>query len=209
MTPPLYLLSLFLSILLAGLLLFFVWRGRFSARIIVWSTLLFVLAEAGTIAWVATTLFFAWNDNPACGLWCQVRLPPYSNYWYSESFYRYGAYFGVNAAAGLVFGFLFWIFARMTHGRVIDRDDVFLLTLVGMMVGWPNILVFLVALFVLGVLVFLAKRIFRSRIENPRVVITPLIPLAALPILFWGDFLASRIFNLYDIGLVAITLGRP
>lgn len=197
---------------MALLLLILLWilfrRGVFRTRTIVWSFLGLVLLEAAYVAWVATDLFMLWNANPNCPT-CQVHLPPYSNYWYQESFYRYGAFFGVNIAAGLVFGFLFWIFARMTKGSVLDRDDVFLLTLVGMMVGWPNILVFLAVLFVLGVLVFLAKRIFRSRIENPRVVITPLIPLAALPILFWGDFLASRIFNLYDIGLVAITLSHP
>lgn len=208
MRPQLFYLEVFQSVIVLVLLLQYCRQLTFRARAIIWSCFAWLLSATAFIAWVAIYLFRTWNVNPACPA-CQVHLPPYSNYWYQESFYRYGAFFGVNIAAGLVFGFLFWIFSRVTHGRVIDRDDVFLLTLSGMMVGWPNILVFLVALFVLGTAVYIVKRLAGPRVVNHRVIITPFIPLAALPILFWGDFLASRIFNLYDIGLVAITLSRP
>lgn len=208
MAPNFLLLTLAQLVLLAGLILVLFRTGRFSRRAVVWSVLALVVLEAGFVVWVAADLFHRWNDNPACAP-CQLRLPPHSDYWYQESFYRWGAFFGVNAAAGLLFGFGFWLFARFTKGRVIDRDDVFLLTLAGMMTGWPNILLFLASLFVLGIGVWIAKRLFLNRDGNPQVVVTPLIPFAAAPILIWGDWLAVRLLNIYDIGLVATTLVKP
>lgn len=201
--PDLVAVQVSLSVILLLLLVLLLDR-RVNSRIFVWSSITIVLVEAIFTSWVAVDLFQLWNDNPDCRL-CQVHLPPYSNYWYEQSFWLYGKYFGINAATGVLFGLGFWLFARRTKGRVIDRDDVFLLTLAGMMTGWPNILLFLGALFVLGTAVWALKRLLRNRVTNPNVIITPLIPFAAIPIILWGDQLA-RLLHFYDLGLVALTL---
>ncbi|MBI3115235.1 MAG: hypothetical protein HYZ09_01930 [Candidatus Kerfeldbacteria bacterium] len=204
--PNLFVLVALDGALAVGLLWLLLRRTTFSTRVIVWSSVWFWFTRVAYIAWVATHLFLLWNANPDCPS-CQVHLPPYSNFWYEESFGRWGAYFGVNIAAGLVFGLAFWFFAKRTGGRVIDRDDVFLLTLVGMMTGWPNILLFLIALFVSGAIISTIKRL--AGVPEWRVVVTPVIPIAALPIIIFGDVIAHWAFNLYDIGLVAIRLTPP
>lgn len=206
--PLLPALELVYVVMLVVVLAVVVRRPRVGTSLMVWTSLGFFIVTAVYVWWIAMAAFAQWNDNPQCGAFCQSFLPPYSDYWYRETFGRFGAYFGVNILAGLVFGAAFWWFARRTGGEVIDRDDVFLLTLAGMMTGWPNILLFLAVLFVCSVAVYLLKRRWRSRVTNPRVVITPLIPLAAAAIVLWGDWLAARL-GLYDLGFVAITLVKP
>lgn len=206
-TPTLALLAALHVGLLVFALLTLVRRGRTTTSLVVWVTFIFILTDILFVAWVAIEAYLRWSD-PACGSLCAANLPPYSDYWYRETFGRFGAYFGAQILTGLVFGAAFWWFARRTGGEVIDRDDVFLLTLSGMMVGWPNVLLFLAALFACSVAVYLLKRRWRSRVTNPRVVITPLIPLAAAAIVLWGDWLAARL-GLYDLGFVAITLVKP
>lgn len=206
MRPNLFFLAALESVVVLVALLVLVRRRTLTTRAMMWVAFASLLLVAGFIAWVAASLLAAWLD-PQCRV-CLVNLPPFSTFWYRESFGRYGAYFGVNIATGLLFGLGFWLFARRTKGEVIDGDDVFLLTLAGAMIGWPNILLFLAALFFVSVAVFLVKRRFRDRVTNPRVIITPLIPFAALPIILWGDWLAARL-GFYDLGLVAITLVKP
>ncbi len=193
------------SLVLVLLLRVLVWRRTLSRRVMIWSVIAAIGLELAFIGWVALDLWWTWHQ-PDCKL-CYVHFPPYSDYWYRLSFYNFGSYFGVNTLTGLLVGFAFWVLARRTEGEVIDRDDVFLLTLCGLLTGWPNILLFLGVLFVAAVLIFVVKVLFRRRISNPRVVITPFIPLAGIPIVLWGDTLA-RWLHFYDLGLVAVNLTR-
>lgn len=156
------------------------------------------LAVASVGAVVAFT-WIIWHDLASCGTACVYFFPPYSNYYFNETLVLWVSTVSFNAIVGLTGGILFSWFARRTHGRIIDQVDVDLLTVGGMVAGWPNILLFYGLVFALTVLLTVVRAVL-SRNATVRTVITPALPLAAALIAIFGDQI-SRWLGLYDIGL--------
>ncbi|MBI4426657.1 MAG: hypothetical protein HY567_03700 [Candidatus Kerfeldbacteria bacterium] len=168
--------------------------SRFGQRLWLW---FFVITLVQLIA-VAATFWIEWHKS-SCGAACRYFFPPYSNYYFNEVIVRWISTFAFNAVVGLVGGLVFLLFARATHGRIIDQLDVDLLTVGGMVAGWPNILMFYALVFVLTMIVTIVRAI-HARSGTIRMIITPILPLAAAVVAALGDTLA-RFFRLYEIGV--------
>lgn len=166
-----------------------------------WSSRLLFLAFVA-IALVAT-LASAWANfavwkSPDCAI-CHRFLPPISNYYFNQVIVRTISTFAFHAAVGLLGGIAFAVFARLTRGRIIDQLDVDLLTVGGMVAGWPNILIFYGLTFAVTVLTTVVQAAL-ERSAAVRMIITPVLPFAAAAVAVFGDQL-SRFLGLYNIGL--------
>lgn len=170
---------------------------RFSQRLFLGYSTLQILA----LVFVFTVQWVEWH-KPDCGIACQYFFPPHSNYYFNEVIVRWTSSVAFNATVGLVGGLMFSLFARLTRGRIIDQLDVDLLTVGGMVAGWPNILVFYGAVFMLTVILTLARAL-KERAASVRMIITPVLPFAAALVAVFGDQLA-RLVHVYEIGLTIV-----
>lgn len=167
---------------------------RFGQPLFLW----FVVIALIQLVVVAAEFWIEWHRS-GCGLSCQFFFPPHSNYYFNEALVRWMSTFAFNAAVGLIGGLTFSLFARATGGRIIDQLDVDLLTVGGMVAGWPNILMFYTLVFVLTMVVTVVRAVL-ARSAAIRMIITPVLPLAAAVVAAFGDTLA-RYFRLYEIGV--------
>lgn len=155
---------------------------------------------------VSLTLVYAVYDAiwrlPSCGPLCRYFLPPYSHYYFNEVVVRWMSTFAFNASVGLVGGLLFAVFARMTKGSIIDQLDVDLLTVGGMVAGWPNILIFYAIVFIAAVVMTIIRAV-HERSASVRMIVTPVLPLAAACVALFGDRIA-HVLRLYEIGATLV-----
>jgi len=171
--------------------------AEYSRRLWMW----FLAISAVQLVLVAAVYWIEWHA-PECGEACQFFFPPYSNYYLNEVLIKWIATWGLNASVGLIGGFAFLWFARRTGGRIIDQLDVDFLTVGGMVAGWPNILVFYGLVFVLTIGLTVLRAI-AERSGSVRMIITPVLPIAAAIIALFGDQL-SRWLRLYEIGVTVL-----
>lgn len=148
---------------------------------------------------VSADLWIEWHRYSSCGFACQFFFPPHSNFYFNEGIVRWTSSFAFDACVGLFGGIFFSLFSRWTHGRIIDQFDVDLLTVGGMVAGWPNVLLFYGLVFVLTIIVTIIKAI-TVRSAGIRMIITPALPYAAAVIALFGDTLAKAL-KLYEIGV--------
>lgn len=194
--------GLLTDVMFALMLLWFaltLWRkrmvnGAYSQRLF----LGFAVITTVTLVLVYALYQGLWRQSD-CGSLCRYFLPPYSNYYLNEVVVRWLSTFAFNAAVGLFGGLLFSLFARATRGQVIDQLDVDLLTVGGMIAGWPNILVFYGLVFSLTTIITLVRAVV-FRTARVRMIITPVLPLAGAFVAVFGDKLAHAL-RLYEIGL--------
>lgn len=161
----------------------------------------FTVIATVTLALVYSMYQGLWRQSD-CGPLCRFFLPPYSNYYFNEVVVRWLSTFAFNAVVGLFGGLVFSLFARATRGQVIDQLDVDLLTVGGMIAGWPNILIFYGLVFSLTMMVTLVRAaVFRT--ASVRMIITPVLPLAGAFVAVFGDKLAHTL-RLYEIGVTLV-----
>lgn len=171
--------------------------GAYSQRLF----LGFIVITTITLVLIYALYQGLWRQSD-CGSLCRYFLPPYSNYYLNEVVVRWMSTFAFNAVVGLFGGLLFSLFARATREQVIDQLDVDLLTVGGMIAGWPNILIFYGVVFFLTMMITLVRAVvFRS--GRVRMIITPALPLAGAFVAVFGDKLAQTL-RLYEIGLTLV-----
>ncbi|MFH0828674.1 MAG: hypothetical protein V1907_00635 [Candidatus Kerfeldbacteria bacterium] len=168
---------------------------HFGKRLFLW----FAAILALQLIAVSADLWIEWHRYGSCGTACQFFFPPHSNFYFNEGIVRWLSSFAFDACVGLIGGICFSLFARFTKGRIIDQLDVDLLTVGGMVAGWPNILLFYGFVFVLTVFVTIAKAA-AVRSAGIRMIITPVLPFAAACIALFGDTLAKAL-KIYEIGV--------
>ena len=159
---------------------------------------LYIIIIAFNCAFLFALYWVEWH-KPECGIACRYFFPPYSHYYFNEVLVRLLSTFAFHAGAGLSGGILFSLFARATKGRIIDQVDVDLLTVGGMVAGWPNIFLFYAVVFVATVAMTVIRAI-AEKSANIRMIITPMLPYAAALVAVFGNELA-RMLHFYDIGL--------
>lgn len=170
---------------------------RFGRQLFLW----FLIISLLQLVFLYADLWFEWH-RPICGGVCEFFFPPHSNYYFNEVIVRWASTLAFNAAVGLVGGLAFLWFAKKTNSRIIDQLDVDILTVGGMIAGWPNILIFYGLVFVLTIGLTIV-RAFIERSASVRMIITPVLPIAGLLMAMYGD-LISRWLRLYEIGLTVV-----
>lgn len=191
------------AVLFAGMFLVFAYAlyrrrtlpGRFAHRLFLWYVVIALLQIVAAVA----DYWIEWHKYGSCGLACRYFFPPYSNFYFNQTIVQWTATFALNASVGLFGGILFSLFARATKGRIIDQLDVDMLTVGGMVAGWPNVLLFYGLVFALTVVMTLTRAIV-ERQPSIRMIITPVLPLAAAAVAVFGDALA-KFMKLYEIGI--------
>lgn len=170
---------------------------RSGRRLFLW----YLIAQLTVLVAVCATTWQQWHlDN--CGTACRYFFPPYSNYYFNQVIARWMNIAAFNAMVGLAGGILFSIFARMTHGTIIDQIDVDLLTVGGMAAGWPNILIFYAIVFLSTMVVTLLRAVI-ERSVSVRMIVTPVLPMTAAAVALFGDKLAHWL-HLYSIGITVL-----
>lgn len=170
----------------------------YGRRLFLW----YVCLQTVIMLFVFTVYWVEWQRT-SCGQICLYFLPPYSNYYFNEVLVRWVSTIAFSAAIGLLGGIVFSIFRRLTNNRIIDQLDVDLLTVGGMVAGWPNILIFYGLVFVLTIMLTIGRAV-AERSASIHMIITPALPLAAAAVAVFGDKLA-RLFKLYEIGLTLVS----
>lgn len=131
--------------------------------------------------------YYVWSQN---GL-SKFLLPPYQPVAY---FARYSwQHFIMSPAIGIAVSFAlvlyFWILNKIFKKQYLDFEDMLILVSGAMIVGWPNLIAYLVIAFVLTIMrifyLFYIKR------EMQRVPLTGALIVAAFITLLIGDYLAQ------------------
>ena len=161
----------------------------------------YVVIALVQLVFVIVSYWVVWHQK-SCGIACKLYFPPFSNYYFNQVIVRWMSTLAFNACVGLVSGVIFAWFSRKTKGMIIDQLDVDLLTVGGMVAGWPNVLILYGLLFIVTILVTIGKSIV-LRSTSVRMIITPALPyIAALVALFGNDM--AKWLKLYEIGLTLV-----
>jgi len=182
---------------------YFIYRQKYRGRIFGRSLFLWYLVVAlVTATGILAVYYILWASGYGGCQICPYFLPPHSTYYFNEIMVRWLSSLAFNAAVGLIGGLCFLGFARLTGERIIDQLDVDLLTVGGMAVGWPNIMVFYGLVFVSTIFLTIARALV-ERSSRVRMIITPALPLAAATVVVFGDTLA-RWVGLYESGFTLV-----
>ena len=130
-------------------------------------------------------VYYAWKGSNSAEVYFTF---PYSNKIYSVLSEAL-AYFGVSVAVGIVVIALLSV-VRKKRSDLLESQDVWLLGFGGMIAGWPQVLIFLVLVFLCTVIFKILRVALKKEQMSDRILITPAIPPAVIIIIFFGDLLA-------------------
>ena len=105
-----------------------------------------------------------------------------------------------NHLVGALFGALtiFLIFA-VTKGRGIGFGDVKLFFALGLLFGYPDVLIIIALSFIIGALISLVFLWFKKKTMKDLIPFGPFIALSCLIVFFWGEELTKFYFSLFII----------
>lgn len=83
--------------------------------------------------------------------------------------------------------FCFFVLHRLFHGRAMGGGDVKLALLVGLIAGWPNMIVAVYASFLTGAIVSVILMMFGKKRFGETVPFGPFLVVGTYIALFWGD----------------------
>lgn len=118
-----------------------------------------------------------------------------SGAWYSASGIFFGSYAGpeilntIYAASGAAAFFLFIVL--LSRGKWMGVGDIKLAFLMGLILGWPGILVALLAAFYIGAIIGLGLIVFKKRRLKSEVPFAPFLVAGTFLALFWENELVS------------------
>jgi len=94
-------------------------------------------------------------------------------------------------AGAVVLVLLGFTFLKRKKEEVLDRYDILAIFLGAVIVGWPDVLVFLATIFALSLISMIILVIMRKKSLNDRLVITPFIFPSAIITLWVGPYLLA------------------
>jgi prepilin signal peptidase PulO-like enzyme (type II secretory pathway) len=122
----------------------------------------------------------------------EYLLPPHSNYFYMHAFDLLNPLtYGIISAFGAA-GF-FWLLIFGSRGRGMGGGDLKLAFLMGLVLGFPNIVVAIMLSFILGSLYAIALIVLKRKKFGQTIPFGPFLSIGSLIVLFTGD----KIFNWY------------
>ncbi len=101
---------------------------------------------------------------------------------------------GGGIAAGLAAGF-FLILILTSRGKWMGWGDVKMALFMGLLLGWPNILVALMLAFVTGGIIGLGLILTKKKVFKSQLPFGPFLSAATLISIFWGDKLVNWYLN--------------
>ncbi|MFA7201647.1 MAG: prepilin peptidase [Candidatus Paceibacterota bacterium] len=101
-----------------------------------------------------------------------------------------------HITGALVAGLFFLLIVLMTRGRGMGVGDIKLIAALGLLFGWPDILLIVVCSFILGTILVFPLLILRRKKGSDQIPFGPFIILATFLILFWGAGLLGVYFDI-------------
>ena len=158
----------------------------------------YTFVKAGFLIFLMTNVLAlaAWAFNQYLGLSLdplgRYYLPPYSGYLFEKITGHINSAV-ISALIAFAFYLVIFAFARKTREEIIDAFDTVLIGLGLLIIGWPNLFIFLGLIFAFTLLGGLLTVIIKRRGLTTRFIITPYLPLAFLITLWFGPYLSSFI----------------
>ena len=108
--------------------------------------------------------------------------------------------FNINClvAAGVASGFFLTIFL-ISKGKWMGFGDVKLAILLGLILGWPNILVGLFLAFLFGAIIGLIMMVFEKKNLKSEIPFGPFLITGTLIAMLWGNSIIQWYFNFFKI----------
>jgi hypothetical protein len=135
-----------------------------SREKILFSIRIFIYLFIAQCVFLAVRLFLIWYDNPVGKylLWSP-------NSYYLIKLWEYARPFAVHVLAGITFGVFFWSLFKLTAGRVMERNEVLLGVLIGLIFGMERTLIIVVSAFAITVFWFIIQIIRHRQVIALRV----------------------------------------
>jgi len=93
--------------------------------------------------------------------------------------------------AGLIASLFFFLMYYFSRGRWIGGGDVKLGFLMGLFLGWPNILLALLLAYILGAIIGLGLLVFKQATLKSQVPFGPFLILATIVVYKWGEIIIN------------------
>ena len=101
--------------------------------------------------------------------------------------------------AAIIAGLFFLVIILMSRGKWMGIGDFKLAIFMGLILGWPNILVALFLAFLIGAFVSIILVIFKKKNLKSQIPFGPFLAGAAIIAMLWGNILLSWYLNLFLI----------
>lgn len=135
-------------------------------------------------------------------IWDLFRiLAPYpTESWYSGSDFKFQIFDNLTfnwLLAGLGCSLFFLAIYLLSKGRWLGFGDVKLALLLGLFLGWPQILVALFLSFVIGAIIGIGLIVFKNKSLKSQVPFAPFLIIGAFIAFFWGEQILDWYLSLF------------
>lgn len=163
---------------------FFINKNLPKAKIIwllVLGLIIFIFFEG---IFSSVSQYYIWKKGGAS----QFFLPPHIsiNYFLGYSFYHFFLNNVIAIVFSLFFGFLFWFLNRDYENRFMNAEEIPLIILGGLIVGWPNFVLYIFLALFTGIFGWLYARLIK---KESVVNLTLFFLISAGLVLFFGKLL--------------------
>lgn len=105
--------------------------------------------------------------------------------------------FWISRLVGLLFGSVFFLLIIiLSKGRAMGMGDVKLMGAVGLIFGWPDIVIIVALSFIIGLFVSLILMAFKLKKVSDRIPFGPLIVVSSFIVFFFGSGLMGLYFSI-------------
>jgi prepilin signal peptidase PulO-like enzyme (type II secretory pathway) len=99
--------------------------------------------------------------------------------------------------AAILVGAFFLVIVLVSKGKWMGVGDIKLALFMGLILGWPKILVALFLAFLIGALVSVILILFKKKTLKSQIPFGPFLSGATIVAMFWGNFLIDWYLNLF------------
>lgn len=110
-----------------------------------------------------------------------------------------GEVFTNHLAAGVAAFAVFWIIAAVTKGRGMGMGDAKLAGALGLIFGWPDVLLIIILAFILGAAVGIYLLAQGRHGMDSQIPFGPFLVMAAATVFFWGEAILNAYFGWFGL----------
>lgn len=125
--------------------------------LLVFGLIIFILFEG---IFLSVSQYYVWKKGGPS----QFFLPPHTsiNYFLGYSFYHFFLNNIIAIIFSLFFGFLFWVLNKDYGEKFMNAGEIPLIILGGLIVGWPNFVLYIFLALLMGVFGWLYARLIKK-----------------------------------------------